>query len=349
LPDAAVHDISICRAGSLKLLRAAVASRGLWEVDISASPATTKFIYLRVHAHDSRRISPTPLLNPSPALSATDPPPPAWLWYVSPDIRIRPAPLGSTESTPTFPAPMSRYWIWVFQTALRAVDPLCRPNGRRDDVFTACLKRHGGTLNATLWDTVITNAKPNVYANPWGDGTPTEADLFELIVEQGQDYYPTAGPPPISPIQPRKILVDVLVHYRDLRGAKANTVKVTLLQRELPADQTTWPTVAISADWKTKVTQVIGGASPVLGDGWVPADPGPSVGSPSLDVDARMPRVVTFNVDFTGATAGKFYVLLAVVHADADPLTTGTLVGNNLQDLVLSSHQVAVRVVTILT
>ena len=68
LPEAFVQDLSIywnpaAPNGGLKLLRAAVQSRGVWEVDISANPASVGRTYLRVHALDTRRIAPTSLTN----------------------------------------------------------------------------------------------------------------------------------------------------------------------------------------------------------------------------------------------------------------------------------------------
>ncbi len=68
LPDATVQDLEIWRdpptggAVRLKLLRAGVQSRGVWEVDL-AQPETRR-TYVRVHAHDDRRMLPTPLANP---------------------------------------------------------------------------------------------------------------------------------------------------------------------------------------------------------------------------------------------------------------------------------------------
>lgn len=62
LPEAPVHDLSIHgTAGGVKLLRAATRSRGLWELDISAAPASVGRAFLRVHELDTRQVLPTPL------------------------------------------------------------------------------------------------------------------------------------------------------------------------------------------------------------------------------------------------------------------------------------------------
>ena len=68
LPEAFVQDLSIhwnpaAPNGGLKLLRAAIQARGVWEVDISANPASVGKSFLRVHPLDTRRILPTSLTN----------------------------------------------------------------------------------------------------------------------------------------------------------------------------------------------------------------------------------------------------------------------------------------------
>jgi hypothetical protein len=64
-------------------------------------------------------------------------------------------------------------------------------------------------------------------------------------------------------------------------------------------------------------------------------------------VDARTPRPVTFDVDFTGNPAGQKFVLLAVVHSTPDPVSAASLTGATLQELVLKCHQVAIRTVRV--
>jgi hypothetical protein len=59
LPTAAVQDLSVFSSGGVRLLRAAVQSRGIWEVDL-ASSTTSPRTYLRLYPTDTRRILPTP-------------------------------------------------------------------------------------------------------------------------------------------------------------------------------------------------------------------------------------------------------------------------------------------------
>jgi hypothetical protein len=170
-----------------------------------------------------------------------------------------------------------------------------------------------------------------------------------LIVEDPPDptNTPSPGPTPFPKVRRRKHKVDVLVHYRDVRPVAATDVRVTLLRRQLPANQAQWPGIPIAAAWKTAVAQLMTGANPALGDGWTVADSGSRTRQPSGPVDARTPRPVTFDVDFTGNPAGQNFVLLAVVHSTPDPVSAASLTGATLQELVLKCHQVAIRIVRV--
>jgi len=288
--------------------------------------------------------------------------PAAWPWHASPDIRIRPAPLSGAEPAPQVPPALAaaawvgaapagnRFQLWTFQTALHKIDPLCRPTGNWTNQFAARLPAligGGASVTAAKWTAVVINNRANVFADPWDGREPTEADLFELVVERGQLPDPLFGPPEISIVQPRLHRVDVLVHYRDLRPVAANQVKVILLRRDLPQNGALYPAIAISADWKDKVVQMMGGAPVTLPDTWRNADTVFTNQSPLSDIDARLPRSVTFNVDFTGGAPLTRIMLMAIVHSVPDPLSAVTLVGGTLLDLILRSHQVAARVVEI--
>ena len=101
LPEAAVHDLSIHRfdaptgppgARSVRLLRAALQSRGVWETDLGnvvAAPLT----YLRLYPTDTRRRLPTPLSGPTVAGEAEPP-----RWDRSPDVVV-----DTTGLVPTRP------------------------------------------------------------------------------------------------------------------------------------------------------------------------------------------------------------------------------------------------------
>jgi hypothetical protein len=176
LPEAAVQDLAIgvyANPGGgapLRLLRAALQARGLWEVDLDApGPQQT---YMRVHPYDTRRLLPTPPADPLRLASA---PRRTWhldwayernrdhrtgggaprahpdgtavtdfLWHSSPDICCRPAPVAVApgavplpQGLPWVAAPADRFWLWSLQTALRGLPqaqfpdaPLVVPDGR---------------------------------------------------------------------------------------------------------------------------------------------------------------------------------------------------------------------------
>ena len=54
LPEAAVEDLAIFSDGGLRLLRAGIASRGVWELRARTSPTCADLTYLRAHDDDLR-------------------------------------------------------------------------------------------------------------------------------------------------------------------------------------------------------------------------------------------------------------------------------------------------------
>jgi hypothetical protein len=279
-------------------------------------------------------------------------------WYASPDVRIRPAPLPTRLAAPhgdalawtDQPVMEDRFHFWTFQTAFRVVEPLCRPDGVWSRQFERLLRVRAGQtvarIDKDVWEAFVTPA--NTFQNPWGDAEPTEADLYELVLELPS--MATGIPPRQSELQRRRYRVDVLVHHRHQLPVAHDRVRVTLLRRPIPDTEPQWITIAITGAWKTRVTQLLSDNPPpglTLPDGWVTAGT-QHVLSPRRDVDARNPRVVTFDVDFGTLTgARRHFVLLAVVHSDPDPVTVDTLTGVNLQELILFSHHVAARVVVV--
>lgn len=83
LPTAAVQDLSLFSSGTVRLLRAAVQSRGVWEVDLAQSTSTAR-TYLRLFATDTRRVLPTPLGGDVLTGDAHDPA----HWDDSPDVVV---------------------------------------------------------------------------------------------------------------------------------------------------------------------------------------------------------------------------------------------------------------------
>ena len=225
LPEAAVQDLSVVRyplaqGGRVRLLRAALQSRGAWECQLDAD--LVDVTYLRVHPYDTRRSLPTALTDPlppprgadrewhldwadvrarafrdaagRPAPSPDGTPAGSFTWHASPDLRVRPAP-----GSPAFPAPASLPWtrkpadkyaLWALQTALHAVDPLIVPDGRWTALFgrrLRALRRANGlsdiaVVDAALWNHAAIAA--GWWADPWDGPAPSEADLVERIVHR---------------------------------------------------------------------------------------------------------------------------------------------------------------------
>jgi hypothetical protein len=73
--------------------------------------------------------------------------------------------------------------------------------------------------------------------------------------------------------------------------------------------------------------------------------------SPGADIDQRMPRSVTFDVDFTTDADGSTFVLLAVVMSGTNQIGPTDLRGGaatdatTANDLVLRSPHVAARTI----
>ena len=84
LPEASVQDLTITIAGGVRLLRAAVTSRGIWELELPSDGTPRTFV--RVHEYDTRRAgAPAVLTDPKHAAPNS-----ALSWHASPDIRVRP-------------------------------------------------------------------------------------------------------------------------------------------------------------------------------------------------------------------------------------------------------------------
>ena len=225
LPEAAVQDLSVTRyplaqGGRVRLLRAALQSRGAWECQLDTALADVT--YLRIHPYDTRRSLPAALADPlppprgadrewhldwadvrarafrdaagRPAPSPDGTPAGSFTWHASPDVRVRPAPgsplLPAPASLPWTRRPADRYALWALQTALHAVDPLIVPDGRWTAVFgrrLRALRRANGlsdtaVVDAALWNHAAIAA--GWWADPWDGPAPSEADLVERIVHR---------------------------------------------------------------------------------------------------------------------------------------------------------------------
>ncbi len=225
LPEAAVQDLSVVRyplaqGGQVRLLRAALQSRGAWECQLDTD--LVDVTYLRVHPYDTRRSRPTALPDPlapargadrewhldwadvgartfrdaagRPTASPDGTPAGSFSWHASPDVRVRPAPgspaLAAPASLPWTRRPADKNALWALQTALHAADPLIVPDGRWTAAFgrrLRALRRANGlsdtaVVDAALWNHAAIAA--GWWANPWDGPAPSEADLVERIVHR---------------------------------------------------------------------------------------------------------------------------------------------------------------------
>lgn len=368
LPEATVADLEIVKVGGVKLLRAAVHALGVYEVDLTG-PGTPR-TFLRVHDLDSRR-GPTPPVN-DPRLPLL-PAPTVFRWDASPDLRPRmavgaPAPPPPAPATPASPAvpdivgnpanPVDAHRLWVFQTALRVLDPLVRPDGRWTNDFQARLlaRRMAAGLgnvpriDAPLWNNEVTAAR--CYAKPWDDPPagvldpgPSEADLLELVVDRPAP----AGDAASIALTAGATKVEVLVHHRHALAAATGTVRVILLRHVLAASPDDGAGLPVT--WTAKVAEALGSGSPPAGgwasltDGWTVADAATPLRSPGYPVHPRTPRSVTFDVDFSAGPANSRWILVAIVASTADPVA---FTGANLRDLVLRTRHAVARTVRLL-
>lgn len=344
LPEASVQDLAFFNHGGVKLLRAALQARGIWEVDVSATPAPTRRTYVRAHPYDMRRITPAVLSDPVRGGTATYP------WNRSPDLVVRRATGGPAPTRPrTLPwrnAARNRFDLWVLQTALRAAGyPLIVPNGQWTPGFAAALRSfraangmsNTAVVDRAAWDAIIAAGAP--FTDMWHPDEPTEADLHEMIVERREPA--GAGEFVTTAVAPHR--VHVCVHHAHTRAIAAGDVSVILLRRPLAdAEQAdAGAGVALSDGWRNVVVDRTAGTNTqVLPDGWEQIG---TVAHPNGAVDARTSRVVTFELAAADLSAGQRFLLLTVVSAQPDPVTVAGLQGATVRDLVLNSRHAAAR------
>ncbi|GAB3002914.1 hypothetical protein [Saccharothrix stipae] len=344
LPSAAVQDLALHKHDGRKLLRAALQSRGVWEVDLSGDPGPKT--YLKAVRYDSRRRPGPPGKTRFPRRERFDETTP---WFTSPDIAVRPAPGEASAGPGGNPLATSRRAdrrLWEFQAALHDVDPLCRPTGlwtplfeRRLIAFRKANPVNGKPVPAAdqslvdqaVWDQVVKGHE----AKPMWDGVePTEADLLELVRHHMQDNH-------VTRVFWEKLAVDVLVHHRDVRPLDPSAVRVMLLRRELAVGEA-FGTLALDDAACAAVTTVLDGGPAAPVGPWTFADlAGEPVRQPSFPLSARAPRPVTFPVDAPGS--GKQVLLLAVMTTDADPVA---LEPGLVSEKVDTDHHLAARMLT---
>lgn len=350
LPEAAVEDLALYSRDGLRLLRAGIASRGVWELRLDAADVAD-LAYLRAHDDDLRHRATASMLGRDGTTQRS--------WHASPDVRPRraavaaatPATLPWTKSSPLVDAEQLRR----FQSALRARtgDARVRPTGQWDDWFNEVLRSLGaptvapGTvrLEQTYWDQSM--QMPWAVAEPWGSTRPASADLLEFSAAFPERARTTAS----CDLPPGPSKVDVLVQHRGLAPLDGAGVRVALLKWVDPQtpptsrhdDVTTWP--AGDMPWAAAVNQVLNSTSGTtalaLGSGWSLVGSRQTLTGQALD--ASHPGIATFDLDLTGVAADRLVLLVAVIRAGSDI----ALAPATLENLVPVNAGVAVRSIRI--
>ena len=359
LPEAAVEDLTIFHDGSLRLLRAAIASRGLWELRLDV-PDVDDLSYLRVHDDDLRHRLPSIAVQRDGVTARS--------WHGSPDVRPRIAPM-------LVPAPSTLPWrrdtatvtteaLRRFQTALRAStnDPRVVANGLWDAYFSEVLRDHGApTVSVAGLDRVQIDKPfweqhmkaPHATAEPWDPNSPTEGDLLEYTPELREgDVGRTSCELKAAPCK-----VEVVVHHRGPDTRAGADVRVTLLKWIDPkkknkasfSDPSTW--FVGDVPWTAAVNQVLNsatGAAPgPLTAGWSFVGTTNATRRRTLTgqtLDPLSAGIATFDINLSGLTNDTVVLLIAVVRAGADIALTAA----PLEQLTLNNPQVAVRSVRVL-
>jgi hypothetical protein len=368
LPEAPVEDLVLYKDGTLRLLRAAIGARGVWELrlDQEVVPALT---YLRVHEGDLRHRPSARLLQGD---GTTERP-----WHASPDIRPRLAP-STTLTGPTTAAPWTRLTppdkvrLQRFQAALRSStgDVRIVANGLWDGYFSEVLRERGAPSTpvvpappAPLLPQSTVRIDPAYFAahfksnhrlaEPWGAGPPTLADLIELTppIEEG------AATEAACKLAAKPWKVEVVVHHRGRAARPGADVRVTLLWFMDPTvknrmafnEPARW--AAIPGDWTAPVQTVLNradgiGSSAALPSGWHYAL-GTNTTSRHLgiggSIDPLNAGIASFDLNLAGLPKDRLVLLVAVLRAGADIV----LPNLPLRQLVLEQPAVAVRAVRI--
>lgn len=378
LPEAAVEDLELFQRGALKLLRAGIGSRGVWELRLDV-PAVADATYMRAHEDDLRHALPS---HDRARDNATE-----RSWHGSPDLRPRvkaralPAPPAATPWHRTAsPQPWTAEQMRRFQCALRSLtgDRRIRCDGEWDPYFSEVLRDHGAPtvampatgvvpnvrpayqrvqITRAFWNTIVSGA--HALAEPWGTGVPTLVELLDMKPALAEGTLNAAS----CTLPPQPCQVDVAVHHRGLNARAGADVRVTLLKwldprpnkradpdhMVLGTGDRQWP-FAAAVPWTAAVTAMMNsadGASAALTAGWSYVGTTNATRRRTLAGQTLLPLepgIATFDVDFTGLANNRLVMLVAVIRAGTGLLA---LPAAPLRELALGQPTVAVRSVRV--
>jgi hypothetical protein len=359
LPEAAVEDLAIFSDGGIRLLRAAIASRGAWELRLD-TPSVSDLTYLRAHDDDLR-------YRPRSVETQRDLKTPR-SWHGSPDVRPRRAPalLAAPASLPWTKNAFSsnNEGLRRFQAALRdrTGDARVRPTGTWDMYFNEVLRDLGApiapppalpqlvSIDAAFWN--VSMLAPFATAEPWGAGMPSEADLYELSAKLEEGDLAKAS----CSLPPRAAKVDILVQQRGLDPMDGANVRVTLLKWIDPKkkraakwnDSSTW--FSGNVPWTLAVNEVLNGATgataQAFAGGWSFVGTTDATRRRTLagqTLDPTHSGIATFDLPLAGLKLNTVVLLVAVIRAGTTPAADIALAPASLRELVLTQPNVAVR------
>jgi hypothetical protein len=360
LPEAPVEDLAIFSDGGLRLLRAAIASRGVWELRLDTADVVD-LTYVRAH-DDDLRYRPRAVATKRDLRTARS-------WHGSPDVRPRlkslpraaPSTLPWTKAT----SPIDSDALRRFQSALRSRtgDVRVRATGVWDDYFNEVLRDLAAPLapapapaNTVSIDAAFWNANmiaPHSSAEPWGAGRPSEADLHDLTAELSEANLARTS----CVLPPQPLTVEIVVHHRGLDPIDGANVRVTLLRWIDPSspivakwnDHTTW--VSGNVPWTAAVNEVLnsnnGRTSQGVGPGWrfVLGGSGDShrVTLAGQTLDSTHAGIASFELDLTSFRRNRVVLLVAIIRAGNTSADDIALAPATLEDLAMTSPNVAVR------
>jgi hypothetical protein len=349
LPEAPCVDLAVFAppGGTPRLLRGAVAGRGVYEVALDAITQGPE-VYLRADTASARR-------GTVPVGGNRDPANPARAQVhldSSPDIRVWRTPAATPVEPLALPAgPASApFDIWVLQSALRAAGEDVPADGQWSAQVATALAHRASVLglpgNATpqqVWDAVV--AGNNL---PYDFSPPDAPDLIGHLREE-PDRWPKAYPASCvnagetggNTVTAR---VQVVVHSRHWHPIPAPRISVALLKTAYAGRPNLSGCAALPAGWATSLTAdraAPPGGGWLAGTAWSYVDAATPFRAVLAPADPANPQVVTFDADLTGASWDwPGWVLLAVVVADDDPVTATE---TNLARLVRADRHVAAR------
>jgi hypothetical protein len=356
LPEAPCVDLAIATTSGQRVLRAALAGRGVWEVPLER-PVVTPTIYVRSHAFDTR-------LADVPSGGARDPLGAARgqvALDASPDVRVWRSPAADPPEPVAVPLDgnSDAFDVWRMRSALRVLGESVDPDASWLPDGPPALARQAAALppvvpprsDLQVWhDLTVDNRFP------LDDRAPDHADLVVHLRDEPDRWPKGTRTSSVSgdAAGMARARVYVTVHSRHWLPIAGDRVHVTLLRTPYRRHRSVLETDFLpSGGWVERMGQDLAHPPPpdllglwllVDGGDWVYADTADPFHVVPGVLDAHNPQVVSFDLDLTG-DEDKWnkpgWLLLAIVLADDDPLPRD--LGTDVAALVRTERHIACR------